>query len=105
MTLNDRRLALSSLSILARSAIKVISAYARIYAATQYNLVWQNVRQISTCAQLVLLCFWRFEITRHEAEDAIGSAAWMLQLMEPRWGVSASEQRRKILIIADTMGE
>lgn len=105
LTVNDRRLAMSSLTILARSAVKILDAYSKMYLDLAYNLVWQHVRHVVTCAHLVLLCFWRYEMTKAEAETSLGLATWMLGLMEPRWGVSASESRRKIVAVAEMMGE
>lgn len=103
--MNDRRLAVSSLSILARAATKILAAYSRIYQTSQYNLVWQHLRHIVTCAHIALLCYWRFEMTKAEAEDAVGSATWMLSLMEPRWGRSVTEAIHKLNAVAEVMGE
>lgn len=104
MTLNDSRLSMASLAVLSRSAMKILACYYDIYLHLEYNLVWAHIRHIITSAHIVIIAFWRFELTKTEAETALGQAVWMLSLMEPRWRSQASEGRRKILLIANALG-
>lgn len=96
---------MASLAVLARSTAKILECYYDIYLHVEYNLVWQHLRHLVTCAHVVIIAFWRFELTKTEAETALGQTVWMLSLMEPKWKMQASEARRKILMIANALGE
>lgn len=96
---------MSSLSVLARSATQIIVRYNAIYRRLPYNLMWQHLRQVSTCAHIILLCYWRYEITKIEAEIQLSNAVWMLGLMEPRWREQAAEAKQKIHIVSAALGE
>lgn len=105
VTLRDRRVSMSSLSVLARSATQVLVRYNAIYRRLPYNLMYQHLRQVVTCAHIVLVCFWRYEITKPEAEITLSIAVWIISLMEPRWREMASEARRKVVLVAGALGE
>lgn len=101
-TLTDTRLDLSTLAILSRSASQVIETY---YRQLHYAGLWLNLRQISSTAHAILLCYHRQAIGKIEAEQSLSMAAWMLGLMEPRWTDQASEARRKIILVGSALGE
>lgn len=103
-TLNDPRLSVASYAVLARSACSILLRYHSIYRHVTYNLVWQHLRHVVTCAHIVLLCYWRFELSKAEAEQNLKMAAWMLSLMVPRWTNQASDARRKIINVANALG-
>lgn len=56
------------------------------------------------CAYVIILCFWRYEVTRTEAETSLGMAVWMISLMEPRWGHSAADSKIKVTRLAEAVG-
>jgi hypothetical protein len=91
--------------MLARSAVQILSRYRYVYENEIYNLVWQHWKHILTCAHIVLLCFWRYELTKDEAEQNLSTALWLLKLAEPRWGDQARMAREKIESIAGAFGE
>jgi hypothetical protein len=91
--------------MLARSAVQILSRYRYVYENEIYNLVWQHWKHILTCAHIVLLCFWRYELTKDEAEQNLSTALWLLKLAEPRWGDQARMAREKIESIAGVFGE
>lgn len=95
---------MASLAVLSRSAVKIVSCYHEIYLHLEFNLVWQHLRHLATCAHILIIAFWRFELTKAEAETALGQAVWMISLMEPKWREQASEAKRKILLIANALG-
>lgn len=101
-TLTDTRLDLATLAVLSRSASQIIETY---YRRLHYSGLWLNLRQISTCAHTILLCYHRHAMSKIEAEQSLSMAAWMLGLMEPRWTVQATEARRKIILVASALGE
>ncbi|BEJ13130.1 hypothetical protein CspHIS471_0303040 [Cutaneotrichosporon sp. HIS471] len=103
VTLNDSRLSMSSLAVLTRSATKIIACYYDFYLYHEYNLMWLHFRHLVTCAHIVIIAHWRFELTKPEAEIALSHALWMIGLMEARWGRQASEARRKILQVANAL--
>jgi hypothetical protein len=96
---------MSSLAVLARSATQIIVRYNAIYRRLPYNLMWQHLRQITTCAHVLLLCYWRYELTKSETEVSLSLAVWMIGLMEPRWREQAADAKRKIILIAESIGE
>ncbi|GMK56148.1 hypothetical protein CspeluHIS016_0212040 [Cutaneotrichosporon spelunceum] len=104
LTVHDRRLSMSSLAVLARAATRILECYGDIYRRLVYNLVWQHLRHVVTCAHIVIIAYWRFELTKSEAEHVLGLATWMLSLMEPRWQQQASEGIRKITQVANALG-
>lgn len=91
--------------MLARSAVQILSRYRYVYENEIYNLVWQHWKHILTCAHIVLLCFWRYELTKDEAEQNLSTALWLLKLAEPRWGDQARMAREKIESVAGAFGE
>jgi hypothetical protein len=103
--MDDNRFAVSSLAILARSASQILFRYHDFYLTQHYNLVWQHLLHVVTSAHLVLLCFWRFEITKREAESSLSTAVWILVLSEPRWTAQARRAREKIEAIAVSFGK
>lgn len=105
MTLRDRRVSMSSLAVLARSATQILVRYNAIYRRLPYNLMWQHLRQITTCAHILLLCYWRYELTKSETEVSLSLAVWMIGLMEPRWREQAADAKSKIIRIAESIGE
>lgn len=104
-TMKDPRFNMSSLAILARSATEIMRNYHDYYSTRPYLGIWQHLRHIITSAHIGLLCFWRHELHRREAEQIVSSAVWILQLAEPRWPVLASSARLKIEEIVKAMGE
>lgn len=100
----DKRVSMSSLSVLARSAVQVIVRYSSIYRRLPYNLMHQHLQQIRTCANIIVLCFWKFEMTKTEAEVSIAMAVWMIGLMVPRWGKQAADASRKITQLSEAVG-
>jgi hypothetical protein len=103
VTLNDSRLSMSSLAVLSRSALKILACYYEMYLRHEYNLIWLHLRHLVTCAHIVIIAHWRFELTKAEAETALGQALWIIGLMEVRWRTQASEARRKILQVANAL--
>lgn len=102
--IEDFRFAVSCLSVLARSASQILTRYQDFYISQHYNLVWQHLRHIVTAAHVTLLCFWRFELTKREAEQSLSTAISILHLFQPRWGMQASGPRERIEAIALRFG-
>ena len=100
----DDRLSCSSWAGLARGAIHILSKYRNLYTTASYNFVWTHYRRIVTCAHLVLLCFWRYELEKGEAEQHLCIALYLLDLTSTR-RAEAVDARRKIEVIAQAMGE
>lgn len=95
---------MGSLTVLARAATRILECYGDIYRRLVYNLVWQHLRHVVTCAHIIIIAYWRFELTKPEAEHVLGLATWILSLMEPRWGRQVSEANRKITLVANALG-
>lgn len=104
-TLEDVRLSMSSLAILARSSAQILARYHEWYSTQNYNLAWQHLRQITTCAHVTLICYCRQELLKRETEATLASAIWILGLAEPRWTTFAQSTREKLGLVADALGE
>jgi hypothetical protein len=85
-------LTVSSLAIIARSATQILLAYRAIYRTRVYNLAWPQLRRVVTCAQLILQCYWRYELQKEEAETAMRIVFELLDTLRARWR-SASTAR------------
>lgn len=103
-TLDDERYSMSSIAIMARSASQILARYHDWYAAESYNLAWQHLQHIVTCAQVTLFCHIRQELLRKETETNLASALWILGLAEPRWTSFARVSRERIQAIGIALG-
>lgn len=103
--LTDDRFAMSSLAILARSASQILARYHDWYTTQTYNLAWQHLRHITTCAHVSMICYWRQELLQRETETNLASAIWILSLAEPRWTTFAQSAREKIELVAHALGK
>lgn len=104
-TLDDERFTMSSLAILARSSTQILARYHEWYSTSNYNLAWHHVRQITTCAHVTLICYWRQELLKGETETNLASALWILGLAEPRWTTFAQSAREKLGLVATSLGQ
>lgn len=104
-TLKDGRLAMSSMAVLARSAMQILARYHDWYDQNHYNLIWPHLRQITTSAHIILLALERYEITKREAESSLSTAMWILRLSEPKWTDQASAARENIESVARAFGK
>lgn len=105
IVMNDERFAMSSLAILSRSASQILSRYHEWYSSQVYNLSWQHLHHITTCANVTLFCYWRHELLKQEAEVNLNSAIWILQLAQPRWTTFAQTSRERIERVCEAFGE
>ena len=100
--LRDDRLSCTSWAGLARGAIHIISKYRNLYTTASYNFVWTHLRRIITSAHLVMLCYWRCELEKGEAEQALCIALYLLELSSTRWP-SAVPAKGKIETVAKSL--
>lgn len=103
--LEDDRFAMSSLAILARASTQILSAYHEWYSTQSFNLMWQQLRHVITCAHITILCYIRFELLKEEAEANLAKVFWILALSEPRWTDQVQSARIKIEQMASAFGE
>lgn len=89
---------------MARSASKIIEVYYSSISSEMYNCMWTQLRQITTCAHVVLFLLTRYEMRKQEAEDLLSKACWILDLWAVRWKKQAADARAKILMIAQAFG-
>lgn len=104
MTMNDRRVSVASMAVMARSASKLIEVYYGMISSEMYNCMWTQLRQVTTCAHVVLFLLTKYEIRKAEAEDLLSKACWILDLWAVRWKKQAADARAKILMVAQAMG-
>jgi hypothetical protein len=104
-TLGDERFAMSSMAILARASTQILTAYYEWYSTQTFNLMWQQLRHVVTCAHITVLCHVRFELLKEEAEANLVKVFWILALSEPRWTDQVQSARIKIEQVATAFGE
>ena len=102
--LEDDRFAMSSLAILARASTQILTAYHEWYSTQSFNLMWQQLRHVITCAHITILCYVRFELLKEEAEANLVKVFWILALSEPRWTDQVQSARVKIEEMATAFG-
>jgi hypothetical protein len=103
-TLDDERFTMSSMAILARASTQILTAYHEWYSTQSFNLMWQQLRHVITCAHITILCHVRFELLREEAEANLVKVFWILALSEPRWTDQVQSARSKIEQMASVFG-
>jgi len=103
-TLDDGRYAMTSIAIMARSATQILARYHDWYSTENYNLAWQHLQHIVTCAHVTLFCHIRQELLAKETEVNLASALWILGLAEPRWTSFAKVSKERIQAIALALG-
>jgi hypothetical protein len=99
-TLDDDRYAMSSIALMARSATQILARYHDWYSTENYNLAWQHLQHIITCAHVTLFCYIRQELLSRETETNLASALWILGLAEPRWTSFAVVSRERLKAIS-----
>lgn len=104
MTMNDRRVSVASMAMMARSAAKIIETYYSAISSDSYNCMWTQLRQITTCAHVVLFLVTKYEMRKSEAEDLLSKACWIIDLWAVRWKKQAADARSKILMVAQAFG-
>jgi hypothetical protein len=97
-------LTVSSLAIIARSATQILLAYRAIYRTRVYNLAWPQLRRVVTCGQLILQCYWRYELQKEEAETMMRIVFELLDTLQARWR-SASTVRASLTELTKGLGE
>jgi hypothetical protein len=97
-------LTVSSLAIIARSATQILLVYRAIYRTGQFNLAWPHLRRVLTCGQLIVQCYWRYELQKEEAEIAMQMAFELLDKLALRWK-SATPARASLWELARGLGE
>jgi hypothetical protein len=104
-TLEDERFTMSSMAILARASTQILTAYHEWYSTQSFNLMWQQLRHVITCAHITILCHVRFELLKEEAEANLVKVFWILALSEPRWTDQVQSARSKIEQMASVFGK
>ena len=77
-------LGLASLSTIARSVSRILQSYHTITSDERFVPKWAELRRITTCAHLLVLCYWEKEFAREEAETLAADVGSLLKWMEPR---------------------
>jgi len=103
--LEDERFTMSSMAILARASTQILTAYHEWYSTQSFNLMWQQLRHVITCAHITILCHVRFELLKEEAEANLVKVFWILALSEPRWTDQVQSARSKIEQMASVFGK
>jgi hypothetical protein len=96
---------MSSMAILARASTQILTAYHEWYSTQSFNLMWQQLRHVITCAHITILCHVRFELLKEEAEANLVKVFWILALSEPRWTLQVQSARINIEQMASAFGE
>ena len=104
-TLEDERFLMSSMAILARASTQILTAYYEWYSTQTFNLMWQQLRHVVTCAHITILCHVRFELLKEEAEANLVKVFSILALSEPRWTDQVKSARMKIEQVATAFGQ
>lgn len=90
---------------MARAASNMIESCASAMSFMMYNAIWTQLRQMITCAHVILYLYSKYEVRRPEAEDLLSKACWVIDLFSVRWRKPASDARAKILMVAQVFGE
>jgi hypothetical protein len=93
------------MAILARASTQILTAYHEWYSTQSFNLMWQQLRHVITCAHITILCHSRYELLKEEAEANLVKVFWILALSEPRWTVQVQSARSKVEQMASAFGK
>lgn len=102
--LRDPLLRHSSLSICARAALAIVQFHRHVVSAALLNLPWMQVRRMTISIYIILIAFWRGEITRSECEQALDSSLEVLCVLGTRWA-SALQVQQIVIQLATRSGE
>lgn len=82
--LSHPTLGASSTPIVARSVSRILTTYASLNANNLFHAYWAQLRRITTCGQLLVLCHTARELSRHETEELF---AIVLALLKEHMGI------------------
>lgn len=82
--LSHPTLGASSTPIVARSLSRILTTYASLNANNLFHACWAQLRRITTCGQLLVLCHTARELSRHETEELF---AIVLALLKEHVGI------------------
>ncbi|KAI5479125.1 major facilitator superfamily domain-containing protein [Pseudohyphozyma bogoriensis] len=72
-------------AVLARSASQIIASYHLIFSNGHFNLSWHQLRRVTTCAHLIIICFTLGEIAYFEACELLQTVCQLLAVLQTRW--------------------
>lgn len=102
--LSHPTLGASSTPIVARSLSRILTTYASQSASGLFHACWTQLRRITTCGQLLVLCHTARELSRHETEELF---AIVLSLLKLHLGIFdfVGELVRSFESVAGLLGE
>jgi hypothetical protein len=84
--------------------MSIVQLHRHVVSAALLNLPWMQIRRMTISIYIIIIAFWRGEITKMECEQAVNSSLEVLCVLGTRWR-SATHVRQIVVQLADKSGK